>query len=305
MRPQIKDIALLALMIGAGILLQWQWSGLAERMDRLNTSQKEFTQRVKEAIASPEQGGYPNRIQGFLQLFKQDLVESQPGRVEWSDEPKEKLERQLKNGAIDEAKYDEKMQVLALAKTAYETLLDAQWNSLMTLPGKGDTRLDIYRIQQQRDAEGNLATKADFFLWGVPSDASVTWGRTETKYWQKHPTQPEANVPQPVNQESNGDRGAPTMLSKTDGSARPSVFVKDPTRLLRRFPGNVAIGTFQLPAIPEAATTMDLQLEYTVHQGDDEHVSRLNWKKIPVRDEWRRSAVKAEPAKAEAAKAAN
>ena len=302
MRRYIKDFLILAAMIGAGVLLQWQWSKLAVRMDRLSSSHQEFAQRAQEAIGASEQDGYLGRIQSFLQVYKQDMVESQGGRVEWSDEIQKRVVRQLENGAIDEAQYKEKTQILALVKTAYQTLLDAQWKSQLTLPGQGDTRLDIYRIRQLSDSEGKPVLEADFFLWGIEKDTEVTWGQAKTMYWQQAESADGTHT-DPAHAEDAAPTGtAPVALTTAETSARPSVFVRRPTRVVPQFPSYVAIGTLQLPEIPEAADLMDLELQYTVRKGEDEHVSQLNWAKVPIPAGWRSGET---PATKDEVKAAN
>ena len=303
----LKDLTILALMIGAGILLRWQWSGLAERMDQLAASQQEFAQRAQEAITTPEQDGYLGRIQSFLQIYRQDLTKTQGGRVEWSDELQNKVERQLENAAIDQAEYDDKTRTLALVKAAYETLLDARWKSHMTSLGEGGTRLDIYRIHRKRDSDGSSALMADFFLWGIEPETAVTWGPTTIKYWRdgeavaKDADAPsQEGVPTP-----SSDAPAPS-LAGSETSEAPSMFIERPSRVYRQFPSFVAIGTLRLPEVPPAVTLMDVEIEYSVRKGDEDHATRLHWKGLPVSAEWHSSnGQTAAPTKEKEAAAAN
>ena len=297
MRPQIKDIGILVLMIGAGILLQWQWSGLAERMDSLAASKKEFAQRAQEAITTPEKDGYLGRIQSFLQVYKKDVTETQAGRVAWSEEMRERAERQLENAAIDEAQYEEKTKVLALVKRSYETLLDARWKSQLTLPGEGNTRLDIYRVEAQRDSEGKAVLVADFFLWGIEADTQVTWGPTELKYWPAPAVARQGGTsPQAAEVEASAEADGPLVATKGDGTSGPAMFVKQPTRIFRQFPSYVAIGTLRLPPVPDAAKLMDFKFQYAVKKGEDENVTQLDWKQVPIPAAWRVSAAEAKMA---------
>ena len=272
MPSYVKDLLLFAAMIGAGILLNWQWTGLADRMDRLATSQKEFATGAQEAINTPDKDGYLGRIQSFLEIYKKTVAENQEGRVEWSGEMKEKLGRQLENGAITEEQYNEKIENLALVKAAYDTLLSARWESQLTHAGKADTRLDIHRIRPQTDSDGKTTLEADFFLWGIEPDTQVIWGRMESQFWQG----------------SEGSDSEPlVVVTRNNTLLRPTSFVQNPTKVVHHFPPYVAIGTFQFPEPPPSATLMDLKLEYTVRKGDTEVPTHLNWNKVPVSTRWR------------------
>ncbi len=290
MRPYLKDILLVALMIGTGFLARSQWMALEERTDRLSKTQIEFAQRAQEAINTPEQSGYLGRIQSFLQVYKQDVIKSHGGRVEWSDEMQNKVVRQLENGVIDETQYEQKTQVLSLVKSAYATLLDARWRSQLTHLGKGDTRLDIYRIQHRNDSAGQAVLEADFFLWGIEPETQITWGQRATRYWQEPASAGQPDTPLPQDQAPPKSASeAQVVMTRNEGSARPAVFVHAPTRVVSRFPSYVAIGTLRLPPIPESATLMDIELAYTVRKSETDHETRLNWNRVPIATAWRSS----------------
>lgn len=289
MRLNIKDILLLVFMVGAGFLARWQWSELAKRMDRVAESQQTFARGAREAIATHEHDDYLGRIQSLLRVYKRDVSEIRSGNIGWPDGREKKLERQLEHGAIDEAQYETQTEVLALAKRSYETLLNARWRSQLTGVGKGATRLDIFRIQQRTETGQTAGLEADFFLWGVAPDTRVTWGRTEVRYWRPRASSDRTTGdPTPNDSPADSESEASLVMIRHDGVARPSVFVKQPTSIVRQFPTFVAIGTFRLPSIPQSASQMDLELEYSVQKDGNDEVTRLAWTRMPIPTEWRR-----------------
>ena len=288
MRPYVKDIIIFALMIGTGFLARWQWNELGARMDRLATSQGQFSERVQAAIKLPEKERYLGSIQGFLQVYRKALSEISEDKVRWSDELRTKAERQHENGAINDKQYEKRARDLALVRNAFETLIDARWNSQLTLPGKSDTRLDIYQVQQGRDSNGNFVLEAEFFLWGIEPGTEVLWGRRKSTFWRKRtPDAEAAGDPQRASDAEKPSAEGPSVVARSEGSAQPSVFIEQPTLVVSHFPSSVAIGTFELPQIPGDATHMDLELDYTVRKGEADETTRLAWKKVPISAAWR------------------
>lgn len=281
-----------AIVLGGGFYLyneKAKQEAAAKIDERLKDARRAFAERARAAVAEEETEAYLKGIRAALKAYDEELKkEVYKDKPDWFDVEAKKKEMQalFEKGELKEAQHQGMMVRYDFVREAYDTLMDAKWEPMLTKVGAGETRLDLFDLKRVRDSEGNPVLEVRFFLWGVEPNTRLAFGNLALEYWLEEA--PDAKTQRQRRREGR-DPDAPVYkpLGRAEGSAQPYAVDQTPDSTIREFPSYVTIGTLRFPQVPKEAKLMDFRYEYAARKGGSEYESKLSWEKMDIPTKWR------------------
>jgi hypothetical protein len=272
------------LVVGGGYLYTQKSSEEAKQevMDKRSEARRTFADKARAAVREDDPDSYQRAIQASIKSYDEELKKRVYAKREELRDPagyEKEVDKQFKEGLLKEAQHKSMLEGYKMVREAYDTLMAANWRSILTAKGNGETRLDIYEMRRTRDDEGNPILEGKFFFWGIEDTTHMTWGQLALRYWGK-------SLEKVKEGRKTVEKDVEKVLGKAEGDAQPTIFIQNPNKYVADFPSYVAIGTIWLPVMPREAFAVDIEYSYTAKIGGANVDSMLEWEKHPIPSTW-------------------
>ncbi len=272
------------LVVGGG----WLWvqkSNEEARVrieERLADARRSFADKARAAAKEEDDGAYVRGVHAALGAYESELKKSvYDEKPEWRnpEQYKADVEMNFKEGLIKEAQRKSMLEGYDIVKGAYDTLMDAKWQPVLTMRGEGDTRLDIYEMKRTRDDEGNPILEGKFFFWGIEDSTRISWGQLGMRYWT-------VTTEEVKKGRKKVEEEVEKVLGRAEGDATPRIIIQNPHKYIAEFPAYVSPGYIWFPTMPREAKSVDIEYSYTAKKGGGNYDAMLTWEKLPIPPSW-------------------
>jgi hypothetical protein len=278
-------IVIFAILVVGGGYLWMQKSEQDAKVrvgEKLVDARRNFSDKARAAITEDDDADYIRSIKAALKAYDAELKAVYKEKPQWRDPEafQKRVEAEFKEGKLNESQRKSMLEGYEIVKDAYDTLMAANWEPILTQKGEGDTRFDMYSVKRIRDDQGNAVLEAKVLFWGIEDNTRMTWGDIALRYWvkrMKEVKQGKKMVEEEVEE----------VLGKADGDATPRLILQDPKKYIDEFPAFVSVGYIWLPVMPRESHAMDIEYSYSAKKGGGKHDTQLKWEKFAVPERWK------------------
>ena len=127
-------------------------------MDKRSEARRTFADKARAAAREEDNSNYHRGIQAAIKSYDDELKKRVYAKRDELRDPagyEKEVDKQFKEGTIKEVQHKSMLEGYKMVREAYDVLMAANWNPVLTAKGQGETRLDIYEMRRTRDDEGN------------------------------------------------------------------------------------------------------------------------------------------------------